>query len=385
MAKTKKYRCSKGSRSGKKGGTRVSTRGTNAVKRTRTSARIATKAENERINQVIRLPDFITKPCTAIQREYKIDLDKCNELKQAHIRKSIPTTFLPNVLNEISYKVLNHLHEVSPGPILPLIAPRQGMQLYGVDESDSNFKTEVEPSDDYRASDGSYQVEYTDTDTENHNIKVRPEIADAVKHMNIDIILRNPARSNITLYDIPIYFVIVIGAEHKIHLSILVMYRQRLYSLGLGYTSTDINFAGFQEGEAGLYSPDYLIDIENDRKNRIVDIGILNTHNISIINEYADKVKQVTVSFDEEKDIKNILWTCADCRYCTVSCTDSECNVNCTSFITKIFPEINCDFLGSIVAPSRCNTKPPISREYINAFFTLYSQGNLVGVLNHIK
>lgn len=322
---------------------------------------------------------------TKTSRQLGIDNTVLHKIKQNYAVHKIPKTFMSDIASEHTYKVLYHLHQIAPGPVLSLIEPKEGFSDIGIEENIDNITVSdttsysipenADPNDTTRSA--SY-------DLSENNLRIRSRVITGVNAMNRSIKYINKD-SNISVDDIPIYFVIVIGAEANIHLTILVMYKGQLYSLGLGYSENKIDILYYHEGEMALYSPDYMLLIHNyNKKNRIVDIGILTpTHLAKISEKYLNKINEVTISIDDDDHVTSMLWSCVGCdiKYCTLSTTSSNNRVNCTSFITNIFENIDCNTVFGLVRPGACDTKPPIRREQIDDFFTAYSAGNAYDVV----
>ena len=199
--------------------------------------------------------------------------------------------------------------------------------------------------------------------------------------------------------DIPLYVVIVVGAGRNIHASIIIMYNNIKYSIGLGFfgdsennheqiekisrkvesgARTLDNFAkqrngkvqNFEQmfkdvshlGAASLYTKDYLI--QPSRDNRIVGFGYLKEKHIYNLNNYLAKAKQLHYN----NSTQSFYVSNMEVDYFSAGHNHFT---NCSRFINDIFPNIHCG-LGSdksLNSPGLCYTNPPLERGDIALFY----------------
>jgi len=238
----------------------------------------------------------------------------------------------------------------------------------------------------------------------NARYSVRHEIVDAV------ITYENTQdKDALSVAEVPLFFVLVLGAERAIHLSLIILLHDststQMYSIGLGYHGSNsrhdkkndivhdiadktpqkigqVLSENLKSGIVSLYTPDYLI--EEKRKNRIVEIGILTSEHIRKLNEnYISKATNLSSVFeinkDKELEISHNFLDVPDQTYFSLA-NDSKNWDNCTTFITRIFKNINCQGLPknnvTPVIPSLCTTTPATSSSIINEAYKLYSKEN---------
>jgi len=226
-----------------------------------------------------------------------------------------------------------------------------------------------------------------------NHFSIRHEIADAVKNFELKMGVYD---NTFSATDIPLYFVAVIGAHRGIHLTLFILCNNQTYTIGLGYYGEtekhdQINIKttkletklklplGLHSGVSSLYTPDYLLDINLD--NRIVDIGILSSIHLNKLGKFITSANTLTgICVIDPNDSSNILvkqsfLTGLPQQYFTISNNIlSDSYINCTSFITKIFSNINCQKGIPInpVIPTWCNTIPPTGPDKIQEAFNLF-------------
>jgi len=196
---------------------------------------------------------------------------------------------------------------------------------------------------------------------------MRPELVKAVNRYELEI-------NQITkMSNLPIYIIIKIGKG--IHVIILMLYRGKVYTIGYGYSGQlKANNNYLHYGNGALYSPDYLFSPNANFKNTIIDIGIMSSLNLSKIEEYINKVHNITSMLEkvDDTDVKtysNIL-TGDLGKYNTYSNRNVPV-MNCTSFITRIFNHLDCSNFG-LDDPAKCKTVPPLTDEKLQTFIELY-------------
>ena len=236
--------------------------------------------------------------------------------------------------------------------------------------------------------DKSYQMTYDLGDDEK---VIRQEIRDCV----INFKSYRPGVKWNSKSQIPIYIVNAIG-KSTAHIAIIIICNNKQYSLGLGNVSGKIGNTLTQV--AGLYSPDHVLSptLYND----IVDIGILTEEHLMRIQKYVDCATDVTLvgNIDNSRmKIEQVLIE-LDSTKCPLYCKYSSSSirtdryVNCTSFVTSIFPNIDCNqgILIPVANPSKCKRYPPLPFQSIQDFFNNYfspevSADSFVNFLNEIK
>ncbi len=318
-------------------------------------------------------------------RQLKIEESLLRKIKNEFDFKKLPKYFLDDVESTDDCRILKHLGELTKkSPMLPLLEWKYDLQI---DESGPHLKTSMEYDENFREN-------YSYNENVLGNVSVRKNIVNAVKKFS-NYYTSNSVKSHWEVYDIPIYFAIILGGEHGFHASMIVMYQKRLYSLGLGYANSYVHpFVSktlgkaklpHHYGQAALYSPDYLIELE-DRRNRVIDIGILtNQHLEKIKTAYASSVNEIIVGLypNSYPAVKDIMWAIDpthgnNLNYCEISLqSDKSSLVNCTSFISSIFPNIDCRFFAGIVRPNSCYTKPPLDKDTIIGFYAYYVKNNM--------
>lgn len=192
--------------------------------------------------------------------------------------------------------------------------------------------------------------------------------------------------------DIPIYF--VISNPYTPHLTTIILYKSNLYSFGYGFSGSPSDEKGRMMNErlrvpdkrrigipliqhfeqASIYTPDYLI-LENLKirhqddmlygkqkrtRGNIVDVGIFDRNYCSKLKKTLEKVTMVKLyvrchkqQVGKTRRMKSCgvthLTIEVDETYSQLSnnyCRDD--NRNCTSFVTQLFPNINCNIFKII-------------------------------------
>lgn len=187
--------------------------------------------------------------------------------------------------------------------------------------------------------------------------------------------------------EIPMYFVILVGAERAIHLMLYIMCNNNVYTIGLGYLGEENDkitrklnkFGDHTIAISTLYSPDYLLEIEENRKNSIIDIGILTMTHINNLEKYLKTVKNIIVDYyyrPTEVLLNTTYLMGLPQRYSLVSNELLVSNyINCTSFIVDIFPHISCKIITRVlpvVSPGWCKTNPPLTDLDIEKIYEYY-------------
>ncbi len=209
---------------------------------------------------------------------------------------------------------------------------------------------------------------------------------------------------------IPFFFVFQtpkgIIAAHESHVSILVLYNGKWYSLGLGYSG----FVDDQETvpriqRVGLYNPDHVIGIEGSDSDdiphhlRLIDYGVFKKKHFDrimrIVEHKSATIKGAgpmvaTFGREEEDDdgetqfivgglTSQIIPINMQYKYFTCAANKPD-SLNCTSFAQYVFSErIECSVVGAMggaggfVVPNLCKRKKyPITaaklQEFINVF-----------------
>jgi hypothetical protein len=223
------------------------------------------------------------------------------------------------------------------------------------------------------------------------NISLKKEIEYCVNNYEDNFSSMN------SVYDIPYYLVVIIG--RGFHVLIVLICYGKAYTIGFGYSdlleSKKNNIPGIHIGSGGLYSPDYLLSLNNPKHvNKIVDIGILNKNHIYKINEYLSNVTQIKSSlYIENSYIKNKtnILTGNLGKYFTLSnnyfAQNNENNAytNCASFVTSIFDNIRCDINIGVANPSWCTTSPPIKNDKVQKFITYYKNNDVNNMVRFLQ
>ncbi len=333
---------------------------------------------------------YLTNEHITVLREMQTNPARLHQLQHyKNIQSQIHNQPIVNVLG---------VSEFLGSTFLPIFKPSEanitertdGLYVENIDNI-NEYKVNTDSvggSDIYKLYDKKYETE-TEADKyslsyEINDKKIRSEIVDCVK--NFKNFSLNALMTNWTKSNIPIYIVVVIGAEYAFHLSIIILCNNKLYSIGLGYhgvkpNSTHPRIESYaQIKSSSLYTPDYLI--KPTKKNRIVDIGILTENHVAKIQQYLNCSYEINVEGERVNDttIKLIstfleLDSTQCPLYCKYTSSSSSSYINCTSFVTSIFPNINCDALYGlvpIVNPKNCHTNPPINESTIRTFFEYY-------------
>jgi hypothetical protein len=244
--------------------------------------------------------------------------------------------------------------------------------------------------------------------------------------------VQNNPYEQTTINDIPIYFVIV--APKIPHASILVLYQHNWYSIGLGHSEelSDVQntkqFKQFRKIRTGttqevmtaikddkwwyrnilkrgmfkgakelydrkyylrqliLYSPDDIINFHNPRRfaYKIVDIGIFTKHHLTQIESFFKRINTIEFRLMNKKLLSNGTYVFhrrgmnfdlkTDLIYSHISGRfgpDNEGNYhNCTTFVEKIFPNIQCTSHLILVDPNNCKRRgKPLTTELLERIF----------------
>jgi hypothetical protein len=164
---------------------------------------------------------------------------------------------------------------------------------------------------------------------------------------------------------VPIYFVVYVGVAT--HLSLIVHYGGRSYSLGLGFVGAKSKSCGIKKelpvefiSKAGFYSPDYLVKPCGVTSKgelfsyKLVDFGAFTRMHADRILEYnVDTSQGVTLDLTGPS-----MYIPLTATYSKVSnrILASKEYVNCTSFLASIFRErIDCSTVG-VDIPWKCES-----------------------------
>ena len=253
--------------------------------------------------------------------------------------------------------------------------------------------------------------EYSIIDNKSNSFEMRKTIVEAVDYYE------NNKDKIDSVSEIPIYFVIVVGAQRGIHASIIVLYDSNIYTIGFGYSGyiekkglsklQKSKLEEFVPKKASLYSPDYLINEALD--NNIVDIGILKKSHVRKLESYIKKsrtlksmlktfvaedpndhkLKEYLYFFDEKQTNvlfdKHFLTDMDDIFYSQISNENIDQAANCASFVNKIFPNISCSRFKIYSDPKFCQTNPPLSEDKIDNIINLYLDGNVSMLTDALK
>lgn len=158
-----------------------------------------------------------------------------------------------------------------------------------------------------------------------------------------------------------------------------------------------MNFTYMSNG--GIVTPDTLFQPANTRnyKNRIVDIGILDKSHIENINKYIERDRMVntdftwsevyntkTESFEPGVKVRRHLID-TDMDYSAGSSFSFTAMRNCATFVTTIFPHINCEALYSLSYPGSCVSDNPMTDEKISKVFELYYENDTKGLIELLE
>jgi hypothetical protein len=219
--------------------------------------------------------------------------------------------------------------------------------------------------------------------------------------------LRNEIRDPILLFEdkkttgkvisaseIPYFFVLVIGGDHAFHVVLLLLIKGILYSVGLGYQGDHTEYAKINNlsnffsmrnylhlgGIVALYTSDFLLDVL--LKNRIVDFGIFTSGDANRLDRFIQQATglyskcQFTEHISDDTNFEvptsslllPLPWT-----YSTISSArEGETRINCTSFISRIFPHIHSYIIPGIVHPKSASVRPSFTRGKFERFLELY-------------
>lgn len=222
--------------------------------------------------------------------------------------------------------------------------------------------------------------------------EIRDEIRNAAMNFETNINGMDTSETNYTQTsgkaEIPMYFVVLIGAERAIHIMLYIMCNNQVYTIGLGYLGEDdktsyklLNkfFKSTMIATSTLYSPDYLLEIDDERDNAIIDIGILTPVHINKLDSYLNTIKNIQVEYfyqenTEEVTLKTTYLMGMPQKYSLLSNDVIVANyINCTSFIVDIFPHISCKMMTrAVVSPGWCKTNPALTNADIENIYELY-------------
>jgi hypothetical protein len=197
--------------------------------------------------------------------------------------------------------------------------------------------------------------------------------------------------------DIPIYFIVIVGGEQRGHHMVLyILCKNLVYTIGLGfYGDLEGKYVKMQNklndihpdhyfGISALYTPDYMLNLERKKnfKNSIIDIGILRTKHIDVLQTYLSKIKTIHISYfyhetDKTLQFSHTYLTGTSQIYSKISNRFLVDNyINCTSFITHIFPHVRCRYFRffriSPDDPRFCTTNPKLTNEDIETIFQYF-------------
>lgn len=232
--------------------------------------------------------------------------------------------------------------------------------------------------------------------------------------------------------DIPIYF--VISNPYTPHLTTIILYKSNLYSFGYGHSGSpsDEKDQKFNERmrvadkrklgiaiqhyeQASIYTPDYLIfenlkirhqddkvyDIMKRTRGNIVDMGILDRKYCTKLKETLSKITMVKlyIRCNKEKVGRTRRMKSCGITHLTIEvdetysqlsnnyCTDNY--RNCTSFVTQLFPHINCNLLRLpfLVHPHFCykTRGVKIDKDVMGALYDIYRTDNTSKMIEFIK
>jgi hypothetical protein len=175
--------------------------------------------------------------------------------------------------------------------------------------------------------------------------------------------------------DMPLYFVVGRYVNNSIvHISIIVLNGGDKYSIGFGYIrekqGTSLSFPlkiiGINEGS--IYTPDSIFDITKD-SYKIIDIGIFTTTHIKKIQDILNNTLSVNIlignittnNIGTRKGKFSCLILQLKTNYSLCSTSNSNDNLNCTSFVERVFTKqrIDCTprlikYITNIVEPDYC-------------------------------
>jgi hypothetical protein len=206
--------------------------------------------------------------------------------------------------------------------------------------------------------------------------------------------------------DIPIYFVIHANIPGGGHMSIIVIYRTVVYSIGFGYSGKlrspkAFKFFGKEYsvqypvpasvvGKASLYNPDYIINpkvvfthkdtgVDTVFKYRIIDFGYLKPVHLQRIVEISAQNQGLgLITYDGTFDTTFIP---LNTQYHMASSAAVACilkgAMNCTTFVEYIFREkVKCKIAGIVPVsyPKSCNRiQGKLTNEKIKTWFAEYN------------
>ena len=155
---------------------------------------------------------------------------------------------------------------------------------------------------------------------------------------------------------VPIYFVVYV--DNATHLSLIVHYAGRSYSLGLGFVGAKPKSCGIKKelpieyvSRAGFYSPDYLV-----KPCGVTSKGALYSYKLVDFGAFTRKQTDRILEYNVDKSRGVTLELTGRSMFIPLTATYSKASnrilvskeyVNCTSFLASIFRErIDCSLVG---------------------------------------
>ena len=259
---------------------------------------------------------------------------------------------------------------------------------------------------------------------------IRKEIVNAV-----DKFTNTPEKCTVTS-QIPLYFVIVVGATRGIHVVICILVDNQMYTFGFIYldkgedsertkkinsflnsipnsyikktlevftgsslmTSLMTSISELHYTKGAFLTPDTIFNPSQvpSFENRIVDIGILTKANIDNLLKFTNEVKQIRTFLFEETTLdddekynssygveSHQLFLNVD--YDMLSSSLLTAGKNCASFIMSIFPNINCESFTLYADPKKCKSEKNLDEEKINEIFKVYINNDVEGLKKMIQ
>jgi hypothetical protein len=211
---------------------------------------------------------------------------------------------------------------------------------------------------------------------------------------------------------IPLYFVVVVGATRGIHVTICILVNHQMYTFGFVYIEGEdteqtiyvknmlnkipegflkknfesllgINLSELHFFRGGLYTPDLIFEPSKvpGFENKIIDIGILTKANIENLSKYTNAVTKIRTTLDSKTMNDESFRTTTfykfkshelflDVSYYEASSSLITAGKNCANFITTIFPNVNCEILKA--DPKNCRSEKNLDNNKINEIFKVY-------------
>lgn len=206
-----------------------------------------------------------------------------------------------------------------------------------------------------------------------------PEIVNAVESYDENV-------SNVS--QIPLYFV----AYDVGHSFFILVLNEKIYTIGIGvrlegaitsdwWPTLEEGITLENKGDVNIMSPDPLF-----KTPKIVDIGIFNTTHLEKLNEYVRQLNTMQIFLKKNGDlIGYFAGIPARMSFWTNNHYSKE-YLNCVTFVTTIFPNINCQegITNSTVSkyipnqPNMCFATPILTVQKYENIISAYNENNVI-------